>query len=747
MSVKFKLTDDQLRDFLKMFFSEIKTKKDLEDDINRRRSLAEHIHTKVLVPEFIQKKGEDFVQSFYYEYVVHLWGPVKLGASKTKISKNIDQIKDNLTYLLKSEDDLIKKYANLIEGERKVKFFSSSFWSPLIQAQYPDKMPNINNRTEKTLEVIGNGIIEKDMTEYEKAKNIIEAFSYLLELSKKLNSQKTDFFTLDLLMDFYAKNKEAKAFVDNILGISSSGGEEKEELVFKGFTDETFEILNQLNSNTSYDAVINIKDQINNDVIKPLKALFKCIADRFDPENRLKLEKSKGIISKLWKVNPKSGAYNYIWGAFYSAESNTKIGMIQFWIVIDFHGLTFGVYPNKDNYKKNIFDNLRNIDEENKRRFEIIIENYNFYKNNYIDGKRESISIEKYDDLYVSFETHRLDVGQFLDPKETIAQGPQLVETIVNTFNDLIPIYFLGVSDDINASLLDYYRQEKYDSTEYFEKEEEISQSDLLKDIFLEKDQLENIIEILENIKKRQIILQGPPGTGKTYVAKKIARFLAKSSNRMEIIQFHPSYSYEDFIEGYRPDSKNGFELKDGIFKTFCNYARKDKDNDYIFIIDEINRGNLSKIFGELMFLLEYRDEKVKLTYSGNTFSIPNNIIIIGTMNTADRSLAIMDYALRRRFYFIDLKFNRDRLEKWLIENGCSLDTKKLLDSIESINEQISQELNSNDYVIGHSYFMQNNLDKEILELIKEYEIKPLLEEYFYDKPNTADELVDKIYE
>lgn len=748
MPVKFKLTDDQLKDFLKQFFSALKTNPNLEEDINRRRSLAEHIRNKILTNEFIQQSEEDFIQTLYYDYVVKLWGPVKLVASKTKIGRNIDQLKDNLTYLLESEDDPFKKYSNLIDGERKIKYFSSSFWSPLIQARYPDKMPNINNRTEKTLEVIGDAIIDKEMTEYEKAKRIAEAFQHLSDTSRKLNILKTDFFSLDLLMDFYAKNKEAKSYVDKILGISSIDDDEKEESSFEGFSEATFKTLKKLNEDTSYQTVMKIKDEIHQNVINPFKKLFKCIAERFDLENNLKLEKTKGIISKLWKVNPKSGAYNYLWGAFYPALSSSKIKTIQFWIVIDHNGLTFGVYPCGDIYKKKMIDNLKIVEEEYRPLYKKIIDEYNFYLDNYIDGKRESIAIKKYDDLYQSFEKYRLDVGQFLNEKETIQQGSKLVELITKTFEDLIPFYLLGKSDDINSALSDYYGKLYDNVPEDFETEfDQISKKDFLANIFLEEWQFDDILEMLESTNKKQIILQGPPGTGKTFIAKNIARFLAKSSNRIETIQFHPSYSYEDFIEGYRPGSTDGFQLKNGIFKTFCDEARKDRDSNYILTIDEINRGNLSKIFGELMYLLEYRNETVRLTYSGEDFSIPKNLIIIGTMNTADRSLAIMDYALRRRFYFIDLECNTERLEKWLLENGCLLLVKKLIDDIENINKNISEELNSKDFAIGHSYFMKKNLDKDMLDLILRYEIQPLLMEYFYDKPDKPEKLLEVIYE
>ena len=270
-----------------------------------------------------------------------------------------------------------------------------------------------------------------------------------------------------------------------------------------------------------------------------------------------------------------------------------------------------------------------------------------------------------------------------------------------------------------------------------------------LDDLLLSKEDFEEMLWSLQN--KKNFILQGPPGTGKSFVAKRLAYALLgfKDESRIESVQFHQSFSYEDFIQGFRPKKDgSGFTLKDGVFYRFCKKALLDPMRPYVFIIDEINRGNLSKIFGEVMLLIE-TDKRgpewaVSLTYSdesSNKFYIPANVHILGMMNTADRSLAIVDYALRRRFAFKDVLpgFDSDKFRPLLESKGVESQVIAGIQAkMSSLNKEIESSIDlGRGFAIGHSFFVpfqDVNDSKAWYDRVINNEIVPLLREYWFDK-------------
>ncbi len=301
----------------------------------------------------------------------------------------------------------------------------------------------------------------------------------------------------------------------------------------------------------------------------------------------------------------------------------------------------------------------------------------------------------------------------------------------------------------------DYVNTEKLEDT----KVEQFSFENLMDGLFLAPEHAKQILRLLRT--KKNIVLQGPPGVGKTFVSKRLAYALMeeKAEHRVGMVQFHQSYSYEDFIQGYRPDG-TGFNLKNGIFYQFCERAKKEPKKDFVFIIDEINRGNLSKVFGELMMLIE-ADKRgaewaMPLTYGRgpeDKFYIPENVHVIGLMNTADRSLAMVDYALRRRFSFIELKpeFNQN-FEQFMLKQGATAELiEEITHKMSSLNQAIADDkVNLGPgFCIGHSFFCSvpkgEEVNRDWFEQIVLTEVELLIREYWFDDSSKADEIVKKL--
>ena len=267
----------------------------------------------------------------------------------------------------------------------------------------------------------------------------------------------------------------------------------------------------------------------------------------------------------------------------------------------------------------------------------------------------------------------------------------------------------------------------------------------LSEDTFLPQELLREWESLLEE--KKQIILYGPPGTGKTFVAKKFAEYFAGYDGETEIVVFHPSYGYEDFVEGIRPrivkeTEQIIYEPYAGVLRQFSKAAAENQNRKYVLLIDEINRGNIARIFGEIIYCLEYRGEegKVILPYSRQSFFIPSNVYIIGTMNSADRSIALVDYALRRRFSFVDFLPQQSILEKWFSKNPPLVAKDGVVTLLERVNQHIEEDDKlGKHFLIGHSYFMRPQLKRNTLEQIWKYNIIPLLEEYYFEDEEAID--------
>lgn len=281
---------------------------------------------------------------------------------------------------------------------------------------------------------------------------------------------------------------------------------------------------------------------------------------------------------------------------------------------------------------------------------------------------------------------------------------------------------------------------------------EKYTKEDFLRDVFVKEEDFETLKSLL--LRKKNLILQGAPGVGKTYAARRLAYAIMGEidNSRIEQVQFHQNYCYEDFMMGFKPNDSAGFDMRTGVFYNFCKRAAADKDNYYFFIIDEINRGNLSKIFGELLMLIEndYRDHAIKLSYRDERFSVPSNLHIIGMMNTADRSLAMIDYALRRRFSFFEMKpgFGSNGFKSYLDTFG-SPQLEKVVKAIVDLNMAITNDDSlGSGFCIGHSYFCNlAKVNNELLKEIVEYDIIPMIREYWFDNDIKFNEEANKLIE
>ena len=525
---------------------------------------------------------------------------------------------------------------------------------------------------------------------------------------------------------------------------------------FQGFSADAFGFLADLRANNSAEWMNANLTRWRQYVREPMRALFTDLGPvlkaKFDPYLVLdelaiepKFGKTLATIKKRWPDN--IGPYHdYYWGAFYRV-GHTKQADAQLHVTIHPERVRFGFYMGESamdaHFRQNIQENpgplfnlLRGLDLLNNFRFERI----------YPDGRREAVRIESAADLREWIITGDYNLLQDFTPVETIALGPALADRVFEAFRRVFPVYLWAVADEPTLPI------ERYLAAEFPPDDIDIVDPDpppapyLLADFTAEThltgDTTQELLDMLTDPRKRQVLFYGPPGTGKSYVAQALGKLITgladPPAERLTMVQFHPAYGYEEFIEGIRPESVdrgNGqhaisYPPRAGVFVRFCRTAAQ-IGQPCVFIIDEINRGNIPRIFGELMLLLEYRERRIPLPYSGETFTIPANVHLIGTMNTADRSIALIDFALRRRFHFVNFRADAELFERWLAANPSPLPYlgrlyRRLIgvDGIEDAN-----------FAIGPSLFMRPGLDEAGLRRVWKHSVIPYLEEYYFDQP------------
>ena len=499
------------------------------------------------------------------------------------------------------------------------------------------------------------------------------------------------------------------------------------------FSSRTFELLSQLRQNPTKAFYGENQDEFKTKLEEPFRALLAAVPHQLPDQITAEMETEKGVFSRILKNDwGKGGAWDFFWGAFYP-KGGKRTEDAQLYVSINCDRLEFGFYIGdygsgpRNRFLRNcrthsaaVFRALENVLADDDLRF----------------GQREDVTTkaeagcERLDwrTWLTDPEAAGIRVAVFLNKNAVLDRSAaQLRDEIVHTFQRLFPLVLLATEDDPLPAI------GKYLGAEPPQPNPEYTIEKFAEEAFLPLEDLKRWVRAVE--RKGQAILYGPPGTGKTFVAERLARHLiAGGDGFSEVVQFHPAYAYEDFMQGIRPSrGSNGgldYPLVPGRFLEFCRRARECKER-CVLIVDEINRANLSRVFGELMYLLEYRNAEVPLA-AGGVFRIPTNVRLIGTMNTADRSIALVDHALRRRFAFLALYPNYDVLREYHAESGFKLE------GLINILRHVNQEIADRHYEIGISFFLRDQLAEHV-EDIWRMEIEPYLEEYFFDQREKVD--------
>jgi 5-methylcytosine-specific restriction protein B len=525
--------------------------------------------------------------------------------------------------------------------------------------------------------------------------------------------------------------------------LDSTGAEEL--LEDPPFSPMAFRLLGELRENPSDETFASLKESINEEVKTPFKRVFKSIASKLPTEmvDYLVTENSRkgGLFSRFRKNNfGRGGVWPFYWGAFYPKEGY-RIEDAQLFMGIHSHGLEFGFHigDHGGDIQAKFFENLERYQDEIQAILESQLQGDDWYFGNSerLQAKPSDIKAENKSLSGWLASPKSLGPGARIivdnDQVQTMSES-DLIEKGTEIFSRLFPFVLLANSKDPMRKISHFIEQSGLTGSDFERQDLEETENEvysfesLAQELKFDDDELSTWLKALE--RKKQMIFYGPPGTGKTFTAEKLAKHLVSGGNGfIETVQFHPAYTYEEFIVGLRPvpnESNLSFEMTPGRFMEFCNEARS-RSGICVLIVDEINRANLSRVFGELMYLLEYRDKQITLAGS-KSFSIPHNVRIIGTMNTADRSIALLDHALRRRFSFVKLSPRYEVLQEFHSQTGFAIDP--LISVLVKANDKISND----NFHLGISYFLKDNLNEE-LEDIWRFEVFPYLEEYFFDSP------------
>jgi hypothetical protein len=525
-------------------------------------------------------------------------------------------------------------------------------------------------------------------------------------------------------------------------------GRVSERLRFGGFCADTFRFLNELAQNNRREWMSGQRDRYCFAVREPLVELCQALAERYiDPILRRQhgwdLEtrtRSGHALTSICKNDfGRSVPYHTtLWITFYRRGLGVRSDDVQFFVRLDPTGLSYGLRLGRrakaagERFRRNVAEHAEVLCRALDRSAALAECTFGD-----ADGNPLAEAPASPDGLRRWAAGKSLQAARTLPADSRLLTSDELVGDILLTFDRLLPAYLCAVEADPLPALLRRAGPEPSKGG--------FADVDFCRATFLGRDWLGRARSLLDL--KRQLILQGVPGTGKTHVARCLARLLTGGNDdAVRLVQFHPSYSYEEFVEGIKVRSVevNGrhdvtYPVEDGLLCTLAADAARQPAQPHVLIIDEINRGNLPRVFGELLYLLEYRDQAVGLPYSRRGFRLPANLYLIGTMNAADRSVALIDQALRRRFSFLDMPPDSAVLSAWLAAHPPQ--TKGLAERVVTLFERLNDRLRTDlgpHFQIGHSYFLVPDLDEARLRVVWEHHIQPLLEEYFMNNAGRA---------
>lgn len=651
------------------------------------------------------------------------------------------------------------------------KGFASGMLTPILNALRPDDFVMINRKSLEALRLFTGKVYKSQLSGYPAAnaaaQMLLAKYRDVFPEVQQSELHPSDLF--DMLAHWLTLPGNARKAV----AIDADIDAEPLDLLLTpdpgaAFSAETFTLLKQLHAKPRYGFYEEHQAEFEQHLINPFQHLLKAVANHLPPSLLDVLETEKNLFSKIRKNDyGVGGAYDFYWGAFYPKGGRRTVSA-QLFIHLDKDHLDFGFYGEgcSQVFESRCAKNLKGLERQLATsldyaplRFgsrEIVHANRTpkltwkqWLRNPVSNGVRAGVFITRDEVLQIPFE--------------------DLVAQITGIFQRLFPLVLLTIASNPLTAIANYIERDETeesdgDTSPGYSIEPSYSMAQMAVDTLLSEESLESYKRAIE--RKGQIIFYGPPGTGKTFLARHLARHLVGGGNGFwELMQFHPAYAYEDFIEGIRPRSvqsplienaqgsprqgavQNGagftYEMVPGRFLDFCDRAKK-RDGLCVLIIDEINRAELSRVFGELMYLLEYRsidgadngDDFPAIPLAGGTkFSIPPNVRIIGTMNTADRSIALVDHALRRRFAFIGVHPDYDLLRRYQARHAPEFPVDALVEWLRKVNNAIDDP----HYALGVSFFLRKDLAVHIQDIWR-MEIEPYLEEYFFDRRGKAGE-------